>query len=304
MVDGYRLKLKIFLVIIFVLILGQLKTIFFWCNKLGINPTFIGIMALVGYIAIMIGYAKGKYWGYIVALIVFSVNLLYVYALMFFAFSQFSGSILVNLIINIPSLALPTFVWGALILYTISTKNFFTEPEPVESAFHQLMFVALIFAFLGILFIMFQASMNASLACDNYTFEGDERFATPENAIKTYLEGYHNRDYETVVEVSYFSESLKHRQRQGGYDFSQYLDDLKVQVMTTDNLHKIEVIDIPKQENVNANEVYIEYRIYFQKLEGVAKKPVSASAHLIKVNNQWKVNIERLFESQFQKAGV
>lgn len=305
--DRFRLKLKIFLGFLLVLVLLQLKSIFLWCNKLGFNPTFFGIILLIMYTVIIAGYALNRFWGYIAGVIIFSLNLLYFYFTLISGFSAFQPSapnVLLNLALNLPGILLTTFVHGVFILYIFSTRNYFKEDTPTETAFHKVMFIFLILAFLGMLFLFYQGEQR-TVCPELYTYSGDDRFSTPEKAITTDVEAFHNKDLELFREAGYYSDNFKRKLSLAGISFDNFLKMQEEKVKAGRIFDKVDRVEITKKEIINENEVYLEYTVYYRKIEGAAvSAPKNDFAYMIKVNGGWRVNLEPEFEEQFRQMGV
>src|SRR3989344_1070325 len=286
-----KTKLNIFLAVVAVLILAQLKLLFFFCNKLGFKFSTAGILFLLGGIALLVGYALRKYWGFIVGLGLFSLS----FTVIFVQYIQqliFVLSIPGVLILNYHGILLTAFVYGVFILYIISTRNYFKDQKPVETTFHKVMFVLLFFALAGSLFITYQTNQLMLITClQEYTFSEEERFATQENALITDIEAYYNRDFELFFDSAYHSDGFKEKLSKANISFEQFKAMSRQSLASARVFDKVDRIEITSKKTISENEVYLQYRIYFKKLEGYAQTaPKGDFAYMIKVNNRWKVN--------------
>ncbi|MFH1276084.1 MAG: hypothetical protein ABIH82_03155 [Candidatus Woesearchaeota archaeon] len=309
MVNGFRLKLKIFLFFILVFVLYNLKSTFLMCNKLGFNFNLFGTLILIGYIISIIGYVMNKYWGNIIGIIVFSSNLLYFYYWLinnFISHNLSASAILLNITVNFQGIFLTTFVNGVYVLYIISTRNYFKEPIPTETKFHKVMFVFLIFAFMGSSLIMYQTEQQNIIFCpSDYTFSGTDRFATPENTLITDLEAYYNSDMDVFIETGYYSDNFQRKLGLAGIEFSNFIEQQRELANSSNFLDVIDRVEITKKDIINENEVYLEYIIYFKEINKLkVNLPKNDFVYMIKVDGVWKINLEPEFEDQFKQMGI
>ncbi len=141
--------------------------------------------------------------------------------------------------------------------------------------------------------------------CPHYTFEEDEMFATPENALITNTEAYYNKDTELFWETAYHSDSFKEKLSRTEISFEQFKEMERQNALSSPKNQRVDRVEFTKKETINENEVYLEYRVFLKILgsEGTLHSKDDI-AYMIKIGDKWLINVEPEFDPQFKEMGV
>jgi len=306
--DLFEVKIRVFVAFLIVLALVQLTLIFFQCAKFGFYGSFLGVAILLGLVLTIAGFITNRLWGWMAGIAVFSFQLFYFYYFLITSILVTPNfqmmSIPINLLINLSGILITTSVYGIFILYVISTRNYFKGRPSRETVFHKIMFIFLLFSFIGSLFLVYQH--HQEIVCpDPYTFDETERFSTPENTLITSVEAYFNRDPEVLTDTTFYSEEFKRKLERSGTDLATILEIQRKEVQRGRIYDKIDHIEITKKESITENEVYIEYISYFRKVKDAAvRPPIEGADYLINVHGEWKLNPEPLFDEDFKQKDM
>jgi hypothetical protein len=305
--DKFRLKLKFFLFFIFVQVLTHIKLSFFPCNNFS-YPGVISVLFLFGLLATIVGYAINRPWAFYLGITLFAVPLARYYFELFqlwFGLGPLSPNVLfLNILVNLPSMLLTTFVYVFFLLYVISTKSFFKGEG--ETTFHKVMFVLVVGAFIGSLLIFYQNVQADKLHCPiPYSFSPDEMFATPENTIVTDLEAYYKGDIALWTTTGYYSDNLKRKLESAGISWNQYQLAQQEKLANVQIDEKVDRVEFTNKKVVSGNEVYLEYTVYYQEFPGFRTRPPEEDfAHMINIGGKWKINVEPEYEDDFLAMGI
>ena len=211
-------------------------------------------------------------------------------------------NVIFNIAAALPSIFLFTFVYMVMILYVISTRFYLQDSKLPETVFHKVMFILLIFSFIGFVFFTYQNDRLIQYACpQDYTIPVKDRFVTPENAVTIDVEAYYNRDKILGFNTGYYSSSFKEKLNKANITFEQFKEMENKHYLSAPMI-KVDTVEILSKKNINNNEVYIQYRTYFKpSFDGKIVPPKQDFAYMIKINNEWKVDVEPEFEEQLKK---
>jgi len=160
--SAYTTKVRIFIALIGVLLLLQLRSMFFECNVFNLEHTGFELFMMLGYLLLFIGFLVKKFKGYVIGAIFFGFTLAYHYVLSILDFAEYGLASL-----DVYTLLFLTFINLIFLLYVLSTRATFDEYEPHEGNFHKVMFILMIIAFIAecyVFYLEYAAQLGLCLA--------------------------------------------------------------------------------------------------------------------------------------------
>lgn len=132
-----------------------------------------------------------------------------------------------------------------------------------------------------------------------YNLSQEEKFSTPENTIITSINALIDGDFNSFIETAYYSPSFQEKVKEYmGLTIDEFKELEKISIVNNHLENEIREITFFNKTPIG-NNLYVEYEIkYWVDKNGNMKKPRKDYGYMIKIENQWKIDLEPEYEKK------